>query len=77
MCFGRSACACCRPAPKPMSSSRASCFNDYVLGSRTQILLRKGDKTFVSELGSGTSTPAAGTQVRLGFNISDAIVVTE
>lgn len=51
--------------------------NDYVLGPRTHILLKSGSRTFVSELGGNSTPPSIGSQVRVGFNLSDAVVVTE
>jgi spermidine/putrescine transport system ATP-binding protein len=51
--------------------------NDYVLGSRTQVLLRSGEKTFISEVGGNLTPPPTGATIRVGFNLADAVVVTE
>ena len=45
--------------------------------SRTQVLLRSGEKTFISEIGGNLAPPPTGTTIRVGFNLADAVVVTE
>ena len=52
-------------------------FNDYVLGSRTQMHLRRGDQTFIAEVAGAAAIPRPGDKVRVGFDLADAVVVTE
>lgn len=55
----------------------AAMFNDYVLGSRTQVHARRDGRTYIAELPAGTGLPAPGEPVRLAFDPADAAVVTE
>lgn len=55
----------------------ATMFNDYVLGSRTQVHAQFGGRTYIAELPAGTALPRPGESVRLGFDSADAVVVTE
>lgn len=50
--------------------------NDYVLGSRTQMHLRRGQQTFIAEVAGTTAIPRPGERVRVGFDLADAVVVT-
>jgi spermidine/putrescine transport system ATP-binding protein len=53
----------------------ATCFNSYLLGSRTHIHLRRDERTFIVELSPDTPVPEAGATVRVGFDWSDAVSV--
>jgi spermidine/putrescine transport system ATP-binding protein len=53
----------------------AICFNFYLLGSRTHIHLRRGDKTFIVELSPDMALPEPGATVRVGFDWRDAVSV--
>jgi hypothetical protein len=55
----------------------ATMFNDYVLGSRTQVHAHRGGRTYIAELPAGTTLPRPGEPVRLAFDPADTVVVTE
>lgn len=55
----------------------ATMFNDYVLGSRTQVHARRDGRTYIAELPAGTALPRPGEPLRLAFDPADAVVVTE
>ena len=51
----------------------ATMFNDYVLGSRTQVHLRRDGRTYIAELSAGTALPRPGERVRLAFDPADLV----
>jgi spermidine/putrescine transport system ATP-binding protein len=53
----------------------ATCFNSYLLGSRTHIHLRRDERTFIVELSPDTPLPDPGATVRVGFDWTDAVSV--
>ncbi len=55
----------------------ATISNDYVLGSRTQLHARSGDKTLLVEMLSEDAPPPTGETRRFGFDLADATFVTE
>ena len=50
--------------------------DEFVLGSRTQIHLRTGGRTLLTELGTATP-PLVGSRHRFGFDLADASFVRE
>jgi len=53
----------------------ATCFNFYLLGSRTHIHLRRDERTFIVELSPDMAVPEPGAVVRVGFDWTDAVSV--
>ena len=51
-----------RERPDRRRRFRDRLFNDYVLGSRTQMHLRRGDQTFIAEVAGAAAMPAPGRQ---------------
>jgi spermidine/putrescine transport system ATP-binding protein len=49
--------------------------NDYALGSRTHIHVTAAGRTFIAEVPGGAAVPPAGAEVRIGFDLADAVVV--
>ena len=56
-------------------SFAARMVNDYALGSRTHVHVTAAGRTFIAEVASGAAVPAAGAEVRVGFDLADAVVV--
>jgi spermidine/putrescine transport system ATP-binding protein len=53
----------------------ATCFNFYLLGSRTHIHLRRDERTYIVELSPDMAVPEPGATVRVGFDWADAVGV--
>lgn len=49
--------------------------NDYALGSRTHVHVTAAGRTFIAEVPGGAAVPPAGAEVRVGFELADAVVV--
>jgi len=49
--------------------------NDYALGSRTHVHVTAAGRTFIAEVPGGAAVPPAGAEVRIGFDLADAVVV--
>lgn len=50
--------------------------DEFVLGSRTRIQLRAGERTLLTELGTA-NPPLIGSRRRFGFDLADASFVRE
>ena len=51
--------------------------NDYMLGSRSHVHIEREGRKYISEVPASARLPAAGSEVTLGFDTADAVVVTE
>lgn len=51
--------------------------NDYMLGSRSHVHIERAGRKYISEVPANARLPAAGSTVSVGFDIGDAVVVTE
>ena len=51
--------------------------NDYMLGSRSHVHIERDGRKYISEVPANARLPATGSDVALGFDLADAVVVTE
>ena len=51
--------------------------NDYMLGSRSHVHIERDGRKYISEVPANARLPETGSDVALGFDLADAVVVTE